>query len=49
MIQFIEKGINSSITKTPHLRDVKTLTVAPLVGVAGCFANKDWREKKVIK
>ena len=26
--------------------DFKKLTVAPLVGVAGCFANKDCRRKE---
>ncbi len=44
-----ENGINPSITEIPLLRDVKTLTVAPLVGVAGCFASKDCRGEKVTK
>lgn len=30
-----------SISMVCHLSCVKTLTVAPLVGVAGCFANID--------
>lgn len=29
-----------------HLKAFETLTVAPLVGVDGCFANKDWSQNK---
>lgn len=46
-VQYKENGINLTVTNISQSRDVKTLTVAPLVGVAGCFANKDCREKKL--
>ena len=43
----VARGINPSTTNIAHYRDFKTLTVAPLVGVAGCFDNKDCRGIKV--
>lgn len=43
-----KKGVQFKL-KIPLLSDVKTLTAGPLVGVAGCFANKDCRGIKVTK
>jgi len=44
----VQKQSSKSIhyNQEPTLRAVKTLTVATLVGVAGCFDNKDWGEIK---